>query len=113
MAGLFNRDPVVISTVVSYLRIIAVTYGFQGILLLSASVLNAAGKPIHAIILSLFRLLGLYIPLALLWSKMFGLRGIFAGGAVANLVSGIIAALVVIKIIGKSLSSSDKFQGKI
>ena len=106
MAGLFNKDPVVISTVVIYIRIIALTYGFQGILLLSSSVLNAIGKPIHAISLSLLRLLGLYIPLALIGSKIFGLKGIFAGGAVANLVSGIIAAVVVIVIIGKSINSS-------
>ena len=106
MAGLFNKDPVVISTVVIYLRIIALTYGFQGILLLSSSVLNAIGKPIHAIVLSLLRLLGLYIPLALIGSSMFGLKGIFAGGAVANLVSGIIAAVVVIVMIGKSINST-------
>ncbi|MCK5672727.1 MAG: MATE family efflux transporter, partial [Spirochaetales bacterium] len=53
MAGLFNKDPVVIETVVSYLKIIAITYGFQGMLLLSSAVLNALGKPIHAITLSL------------------------------------------------------------
>ncbi len=108
MAGLFNKNPVVIETVVSYLRIMALTYGFQGILLLSSAVLNALGKPIHAIILSLLRLLGLYIPLALFGSKMFGLEGIFAGGAAANLVSGVLAAVVVIVIIGKSLTFSDK-----
>lgn len=107
MAGLFNKDPVVIKTVVSYLRIIALTYGFQGILLLASAVLNALGKPIHAIILSLLRLLGLYIPLAILGSNMFGLEGIFAGGAVANLVSGVLAAVVVIRIIEKSLSDKN------
>ncbi len=110
MAGLFNKDPVVIETVVSYLKIIAITYGFQGMLLLSSAVLNALGKPIHAITLSLFRLLGLYIPLALIGSEMFGLKGIFAGGAVANLVSGIIAAVVVIGIIKKTLPLKDTIQ---
>ena len=110
MAGLFNKDPVVIETVVSYLKIIAITYGFQGMLLLSSAVLNALGKPIHAITLSLLRLLGLYIPLALLGSSMFGLKGIFAGGAIANLVSGIIAAVVVIGIIKKTLPLKDKIQ---
>ncbi|MCK5154022.1 MAG: hypothetical protein KAQ93_06640, partial [Spirochaetales bacterium] len=109
-AGLFNKDPVVIKTVVFYLRIIALTYGFQGILLLSSAVLNALGKPIHAIVLSLLRLLGLYIPLAVLGSKMFGLNGIFAGGAVANLISGILAAVVVIRIINKTLSLKDNIQ---
>ncbi|RKX86336.1 MAG: MATE family efflux transporter [Spirochaetes bacterium] len=99
LAGLFNKDPVVISTVVAYIRIIALTYGFQGMLVLSAAVLNAMSKPIHAIILSLFRLLGLYIPLAILGSGIFGLKGIFAGGAIANLVSGILAGVVVIWII--------------
>lgn len=107
MAGLFNTDPEVISTVVSYLRIIALTYGFQGILVLSSSVLNALGKPIHAIIISLFRLAGVYVPLALLGAKIFGLDGIFAGGAVANLLSGILAAVLVIKIIAKELSTKE------
>jgi len=110
MAGLFNKDPVVIRTVVLYIRIIALTYGFQGILLLSSSVLNAIGKPIHAISLSLLRLLGLYIPLALIGSKMLGLKGIFAGGAVANLVPGILAAVIVIGIIKKTISSKDHIQ---
>jgi len=110
MAGLFNKDPVVIETVVSYLRIIALTYGFQGILLLSSAVLNALGKPIHAISLSLLRLLGVYIPLAILGSKIYGLNGIFAGGAIANLVSGILAAVVVIGIIKKTLSLKENIK---
>jgi MATE family, multidrug efflux pump len=105
LAGLFNKDPVVISTVAYYLRIMGLTYGFQGILLLSSSVLNAIGKPIHAIVLSIFRLIGLYIPLALIGTKLLGLNGIFFGGAVANLISGILAAVLVIGIIGRSIKA--------
>ncbi len=101
LAGLFNKDPVVINTVISYLHIIALTYGFQGVLLLSASVLNALGKPIQAIALSVFRLAGLYIPLAVIGSGIWGLQGIFAGGAAANLVTGILAGIVVIRTIKK------------
>lgn len=112
MAELFNKDPEVIDTVVLYLRIIAFTYGFQGILLLSSSTLNALGKPIDAIILSILRLIGFYIPLSILGAKIFGLKGIFAAGALANILSGIIAAVVIIVIIGKLSSSKENIMGK-
>lgn len=51
---------------------------------------NALSKPTPPLVLSLLRLLGVYIPLAFVASQMFGYVGIFVVTAVVNLVFGLL-----------------------
>jgi putative MATE family efflux protein len=88
IAGLFDDDPAVISTVVLYLLIISSSYGPQGVLLLSTSGFNALSKPLPAVVLSLLRMVVLWVPLAYLGSELFGLAGIFWAGFFANILGG-------------------------
>lgn len=99
IAGIFNKNPVVISTIALYLRIVPIGYGLYGVLLISASVLNVLRKPIHAAMLTITQIFVLYIPLAFLGSYLFGVKGIFAALAVSYLISGIIAHFTQGKIL--------------
>ncbi len=87
IAGIFNKDPSIIEAINLYLTIVSISYGAYGVFLLTASAFNALNKPLQAAGLSIFRMFVLYVPLALLGSRLFGLRGIFGAAAIANLVT--------------------------
>jgi putative MATE family efflux protein len=91
IALLFNDDASVVATLVDYLWIVPLSYGLLGVLMLTNAVLNALTRPIQAALLTLLRLFGLYVPLAFVGSALFGLRGIFAAAAVANVMAGVAA----------------------
>ncbi len=97
IAGLFNKDPMVISTIALYLTIVPLSYALQGVFILSTTALNVMHKPLHAASLTIFQMFILYIPLAILGSHLFGLTGIFAAVALSYVVSGIISRFVLLK----------------
>ena len=91
MAGLFSDQTDVVSIIVDFIWIFSLSYGFQGVFMLVGISLNAINKPIQSAVLSVIRLFALYIPLALFGSYLFGIKGIFIGGGVANVMTGILA----------------------
>ena len=93
IATLFIDDPQVVSIIVTYLWLVPVSYGLQGVLTLSTSALNVLRKPLHAAVLSIARMFVLYIPLAYLGSMLFGVGGVFGAAAVANITTGVGAYL--------------------
>ena len=95
MAGLFNKNPDIIATVVLYLNMVSISYGFQGFMIISSAALNGSHKPIHSAILSVSRMFVLYIPLALLGMKFFDLKGIFLAGSIANFGTGLLSLYFV------------------
>ena len=97
IAGIFNKDPQVISTIALYLTIVPLSYTLQGIFILSTTALNVMHKPLQAACLTIFQMFILYIPLAVLGSRLFGLTGIFAAVALSYIISGIISRVVLLK----------------
>lgn len=93
IARLFSQDPDVVDGIINYLWIVPVGYGLQGISLLVSASFNAVNRPLAAASLSLIRMFVLYIPLAYFGGQLFGLRGLFAGISLANVIAGIIALL--------------------
>jgi len=93
IARLFSRDPEVINTIIDYLWIVPIGYGLQGICALASASFNAMNKPLIAVSLSIIRMFLLYIPLAYLGAHVFGLNGLFAGIALANILAGTVAVL--------------------
>jgi Na+-driven multidrug efflux pump len=93
IARLFSEDPDVVDGIVSYLWIVPIGYGLQGISLLASASFNAVNKPLAAASLSLIRMFVLYIPLAYFGGRLLGLRGLFGGMSLANIVAGVIALL--------------------
>ncbi|RKX84977.1 MAG: MATE family efflux transporter [Spirochaetes bacterium] len=89
---IFNPDPEVVRIVGLYLVIVSAGYGLQGVLQLSTNTFSALGKPYRSAALNLLRMFGLYIPLALLGSRLFGLPGIFTGASLSAIIAGILGA---------------------
>ena len=89
LASLFNNDPEVIQIATKYLWFVPISYAAAGIIFVASSTFNALGKPIPSMIMTISRMVVLYIPLAYLGSRLFGINGIFAAACIANLAVGI------------------------
>ncbi|MDH3642723.1 MAG: MATE family efflux transporter [Gammaproteobacteria bacterium] len=91
LVGLINDDPGVIDATYAYLLLIPATYGFLGVGAVAGSTFIALGKPMPTLILSMLRMVVLFIPLALLMDGWFGYRGIFGAAAICNIVLGVLS----------------------
>ena len=89
LTRLFNTDAEVIAIASSYLLIVPLSYGTAGIIQVSSSVFNALGRPIPAVLMTVGRMIGLYIPLAYIGGQIWGITGIFIAACVANLGAGL------------------------
>ncbi|MFH1157914.1 MAG: MATE family efflux transporter [Pseudomonadota bacterium] len=89
----FDGHPLVVSYVAQYLRIVPVSYGALGILVISNSVLIGIGKPLPAMSLILLRAFALYVPMAWFAGKYYGFSGILLALALANVIIGIVSHL--------------------
>ena len=106
IAPIFNDNPKVISATIRYLMIVPIGFGFQGILLISANTLNVLQKPLHAAAVTAIQMFAFYIPAAHIGSHLFGLTGVFAGIAFAYCLGGILANLVLRKIMAGEIEKA-------
>jgi putative MATE family efflux protein len=91
IAFAFNDDPEVVRGTARYLRIVAFSYGFLGIVNLAAAAFNGLQQPITAAAVAATRLFALLIPLAWIGRELGGLSGLFWGVAVGNVLAGVVA----------------------
>ncbi len=94
IARIFSPDPEVIRTAVLYLRIVPVAYGFQGILRIGSITLNVLRRPFHSAGLTVLQTFGIYIPLAAITSRIWGVPAIFVSLALSYFIGGSLAHLL-------------------
>ena len=97
IAGTFSSNPEVITVITTYLMILPLTYGAHGVVVLIMVSLNVLRRPRTALLLTFTRLMLLYIPLAFLGSQLWGLKGLFAGAALGNILAGVFAWFLIRK----------------
>ena len=86
IVGLINDDPAVIEATYHYLLIVPLTYSTMGVSMVSGSCFIALGKPLPSLVLTITRMVLIYVPLAMIGDRLFGYAGIFGANAVANVV---------------------------
>ncbi len=91
IAAVFSEDPTVVEAIKLFIWIMPLGYGFQGIIILTNSSLNALHKPLSALYLSVARFFVFYVPLAWVGSMYYGLNGFFAGAVCGNLAMALIS----------------------
>jgi Na+-driven multidrug efflux pump len=101
IASVFTDDIAVIEITKKYFYIIAPSYGFQGLILLSTSAYNGVNKPYPSASFSIMRMLVLYVPLAFFGAQLFEVTGVFLAGLIANTVTGILSFWYLQKTIKK------------
>ena len=87
------KNSVVVSDTSRYLRIVPVSYGAMGIMVVVNSAFNAIGKPFIATMLILLRAFILYVPLAYIGQKYFGFTGILLALMMTNFIVGLMSHL--------------------
>lgn len=90
LVAIFDSNPEVISTAVSYLVIVPFSLGGFGVMLVAVAAFNALGRPLPATMLTFIKLFLAYIPLAWLLSRTAGIDGIFWANALAHLLFGVV-----------------------
>ena len=93
MAGLFDDDPAVIAIAQEYLVIVPISYGFYGAVMVAGAGFNALGRPLSSTLLTLLRTIILYVPIAFVAGQLYGIVGIFAAAAFANIAAGLASCL--------------------
>lgn len=91
LVSLINDDPKVVETASTYLIIIPLSIGFMGIMAVASSCFNALGKPMPPLIISIHRMLVVYVPLALLGDYLWGYVGIFIATSASSILMGAVA----------------------
>lgn len=93
VAKVFSEDPEVINVIRLYLFIVPIGYGCLGILQIAVGVLNALHKPYEATALAVGQMFIICVPLAMIGSGLWGVKGIFG----ALLASFVLAAFIAHK----------------
>jgi putative MATE family efflux protein len=88
LPGLFSEDPLVTRTTTLFLWIAPIGYGTYGMVMVMNASFNGMGKPMPGVVVSLARMGVIYVPLAIVADRFFGIAGIFGAYAVANIVTG-------------------------
>ena len=91
--SLVNDDPKLVSAAVLYLYIIPLSIGFMGMVIVSTSAFNAVRVPGPALALSISRLLVVFLPLAILLSRVMGYPGVFVAIALSHVFIGVMGWL--------------------
>jgi len=87
----FADHQAVVAIGVSYLWIVPVSFGAAGMVMVVNAAFNGLGRPLPAVAVSVTRMALLYLPLAYGLSRWWGPAGVFAGAALANIISGVVA----------------------
>ncbi len=101
---LFNEDKEVIQIGIWYFQIVPASFGFLGMRLIACASYNAIGKPFSSSMLVVLNLLVLYLPLAFITSRFYGMKGVFYSSAVSHLITGILSFF----LIRSTINSHDK-----
>ncbi|MCJ2378133.1 MATE family efflux transporter [Vibrio sp. ZSDZ34] len=89
ISALFSQEQAVRDMLWHYLLVVPISYGFQGIIMMLVSGLNAMHQPMKAFSWSAMRLFVFTLPFAALGSHWYSIEGLFIGIAVGNIAGGI------------------------
>jgi putative MATE family efflux protein len=104
---LFSQNPDVTNVTRLFLWIAPISYGAYGVVMIMNAAFNGLGKPMPAVYISVTRMMLLYLPLAIVGRQLYGIAGIFAAYAVANILSGLLSYLWARRTAHNILSVSD------
>ena len=88
LTRLFNEERPVVAVGASYLHLVPLSYGTAGIIMVVNAAFNGLGRPLPAVMISLTRMGLLYIPLAYVGARLFGVNGVFVAATLSNLLVG-------------------------
>jgi putative MATE family efflux protein len=91
LPNLFSENDEVTRVARLFLWIAPISYGAYGVVMVMCASFNGIGSPMPAVVISVARMGVIYVPIALLLNPWFGVAGIFAAYAIANIVTGAVS----------------------
>jgi putative MATE family efflux protein len=91
VSGLFSENPTVVGVSELFLIIVPISYGTYGMVMVMNASFNGMGKPMPAVHISVGRMMIIYVPLAIIADRFFGIAGIFAAYMLANVITGFVS----------------------
>lgn len=89
--SLFSDHAEVTDVGTLFLIIVPISYGAYGMVMVMNASFNGMGKPMPAVHISVSRMMVIYLPLAIVSERYFGIGGVFAAYAIANIITGVIS----------------------
>ncbi len=93
IATLFSPNPDIVQVAVHYLYIVPISYGAYGVVMSTNASFNGMGYPLPGVVISVSRVLALFLPLALLGRWLLGLPGLFLASTLSNLLLALVGFL--------------------
>ncbi len=91
LTALFTDSLTIRTVAVEYIWIVSCSWGAYGIVMSVNAGFNGSGRPLPGVLISSLRVIFIFLPLAFTGRWLFGLNGIFAASAIANLAVGLLA----------------------
>ncbi|MBY7667658.1 MATE family efflux transporter [Vibrio anguillarum] len=98
LSALFSQEPSVRDLLWHYLLVVPLSYGFQGIVMMLVSGLNALHQPMRAFQWSVMRLFVFTLPAAWLGSYLYDVEGLFIGIAAGNTLGGLLGYYYALRL---------------
>ncbi|WP_148237010.1 MATE family efflux transporter [Vibrio anguillarum] len=98
LSALFSQEPSVRDLLWHYLLVVPLSYGFQGIVMMLDSGLNALHQPMRAFQWSVMRLFVFTLPAAWLGSYLYDVEGLFIGIAAGNTLGGLLGYYYALRL---------------
>ncbi len=98
LSAMFSQEQAVQNQLWHYLIVVPFSYGFQGIMMMLVSGLNALHQPIKAFQWSAMRLFLFTLPLAWLGGMIYSVEGVFFGIAAGNILGGTLSYLYALRL---------------
>ncbi|MBF4256241.1 MATE family efflux transporter [Vibrio anguillarum] len=98
LSALFSQEPSVRDLLWHYLLLVPLSYGFQGIVMMLVSGLNALHQPMRAFQWSVMRLFVFTLPAAWLGSYLYDVEGLFIGIAAGNTLGGLLGYYYALRL---------------
>lgn len=99
LPSIFSDNEAVVSVTRLFLWIAPIGYAGYGLVMTVNAAFNGLGKPMPGVVVSLMRTILLYVPLAVIGKHFYGIAGIFAAYAAANVITGFVAYAWIRKVV--------------
>lgn len=106
IAPIFNDDPEVSSLIATYLTVVSIGFGLQGVFVVASAAFNAMGKPILSAGATAIQMLGICIPAAAFAAPRWGLPGAFWAICGTYIVGGLVMGGLVMRETSRQLDAA-------
>jgi len=93
IASMFSDSPEIRRVTVEYIWIVSISYGAYGLVMSVCAAFNGIGVPLPGLVISVSRVIVVFLPLAFIGRWLLGLNGLFIAAALANVIVGSLAFL--------------------